>query len=301
MFTILCFEGEDSLRADLAEELTESGYTVMQAKDGEEALACIHKRRPDLILSDISMPKVDGFGLLKHVRDDTLVKEHIPFIFLSARSGREHVITGLDQGSDDYLVKPVDYGLLLAKVKAALRQARRVQKGVLRDQVKIYKALSGADIKRDEGSRTTAVPETCRKTVVLIGKRSERTSISHRILQALGHQVLVYRSGKVFLEKAPTLTADSIILDFYTDDCQAPMLSKFIWTHPHLRVPMMLLWPKEHGQPPEDGSFRNFETILPMPPSPNTEWVKETFRTWLDGQGRNPSNSQTALLSGAQT
>lgn len=299
MTTILCVEDEQRLRSDIVDELTEAGYSVLEAQDGEEALASITKHHPDLVLCDIAMPKIDGFKVLKHVRDHMPRADQIPFIFLSAYSDREHILFGLDKGGDDYLTKPIDFDLLLAKVKVALRHSQRMQDVMVRDRVKILKALTETTISTDEGSRSSAVAKPRRKTVVLIGKRSERTSIAHQVLQGLGHQVLVFRSGKSFLEQAMSVAADSIILDFYSDDCQAPMLSKLLGAEPQLRAPMMLLWPSDHGQPPANGSLCDFETILPVPPSPSAEWLQQTLDAWLCGQGNHQIVSATSPLKNA--
>jgi CheY-like chemotaxis protein len=78
---------------------------VATATDGRSALECIRRRQPDLIISDVMMPGMDGFGLLRELRADPSLR-HIPVILLSARAGEEARIEGLDAGADDYLTKP---------------------------------------------------------------------------------------------------------------------------------------------------------------------------------------------------
>ena len=98
-------------------------YEVQTAANGEEALATAIKFPPDLILSDVMMPRLDGFGLLNQLRARPETKT-IPVIFLSARAGEESRVGGLDAGADDYLVKPFTARELLARVSSHLAMAR---------------------------------------------------------------------------------------------------------------------------------------------------------------------------------
>ncbi len=124
---ILCVEDEDDLRRDIADELVEAGYDVIEACNGREALDVLEERRPDLILCDISMPELNGYGVLKIVQTQRPAHADIPFVFLSALGDPREVVTGKRLGADDYLVKPIDYDLLLATVDARLRQIERLR------------------------------------------------------------------------------------------------------------------------------------------------------------------------------
>lgn len=124
---ILCCEDEPSLRRDIAEELQEAGYRVCEAADGAEAMAAMATLRPDLILCDIMMPGLDGFGVLARFRREFAHLAHVPLVFLSALSMPEAVVRGKRAGADDYLVKPIDYDLLLSTIEARLRQSARVR------------------------------------------------------------------------------------------------------------------------------------------------------------------------------
>lgn len=123
---ILCVEDEPDLLRDIAEELRDAGCTALTAGNGKEALEQIRGTRPDLILCDISMPGLDGFGLLRAVQVMPPDYAGIPFVFLTALSDPREVIEGKRLGADDYLVKPIDYDLLLATIEARLRQVRRI-------------------------------------------------------------------------------------------------------------------------------------------------------------------------------
>ena len=112
--------------ADLREYLTsllQPYYRVETVADGEEALAAITRQRPALLLSDVMMPRLDGFGLLAAVREDSGLRT-LPVILLSARAGDEARMEGLQAGADDYLIKPFTARELLARVAALIELDR---------------------------------------------------------------------------------------------------------------------------------------------------------------------------------
>ena len=97
-------------------------YQVEAVANGQAALLAAKERKPDLILTDVMMPRLDGFGLLHEVRADAALRE-TPFIMLSARAGEESRVEGMDAGADDYLVKPFSARELIARVEAHLKMA----------------------------------------------------------------------------------------------------------------------------------------------------------------------------------
>lgn len=124
---ILCIEDEIDLREVLAEELRDAGYQVIEAADGQEALVALQSIRPDLILCDILMPRMSGYQFLQHFREQHPELLAVPFIFLSALDQVEQIVNGKHAGADDYLVKPVNFDLMLATIDARLRQVQRLQ------------------------------------------------------------------------------------------------------------------------------------------------------------------------------
>jgi len=110
------------MRQYLARMLTER-YNIEVVADGEAALEKARERLPDLILSDVMMPRLDGIGLVREIRADASLKT-VPIILLSARAGEESRVEGLQQGADDYLIKPFSARELLARVAAHLEMAR---------------------------------------------------------------------------------------------------------------------------------------------------------------------------------
>lgn len=128
---VLCVEDDPNLRADIVEELCASGHETIEAADGREALDRLGTVRPELVLCDITLPGMDGHELLSVMRAPESGLADIPVIFLTARDTREDVLEGKRSGAEDYLVKPVDFELMLASIDARLAQSRRLSGDVL--------------------------------------------------------------------------------------------------------------------------------------------------------------------------
>ena len=119
---ILIIEDEVAMRTALADLLTTEGYRVLSAVDGESGLQRALDEKPDLILLDIMMPKLDGFALCAELRR---LANPVPVLMLTAKGQVEDRVAGLDAGADDYLVKPFSTEELLARVRALLRRVER--------------------------------------------------------------------------------------------------------------------------------------------------------------------------------
>ena len=104
----------------LKTRLESQGYEVVTAGDGEAALAVVRETRPDLILLDVMMPRLDGIAATKRLKADASLP-FIPVVLVTAKADAKDVIVGLDAGGDDYLTKPVDHAALVARVRSMLR------------------------------------------------------------------------------------------------------------------------------------------------------------------------------------
>lgn len=140
---ILVVEDEKDLRGDIIEELQDAGYRTLAAQDGRDALALLDGAAPDLVLCDITMPGLDGYGVLRAIRDQRPDLSTVPFVFLTALSEPYEVVQGKLQGADDYLVKPIDYDLMLATIAARLRQVGRIRSRYDRELATMRRSLSG--------------------------------------------------------------------------------------------------------------------------------------------------------------
>ena len=118
---------------DYVRRLLRDRYTVDTAGDGRRALEIARARIPDLVLSDVMMPRMDGFELLRALRDDERTRE-IPVILLSARAGEEAKVEGLNTGANDYLIKPFSAMELVARIDAQLETARLRQEAIQRER-----------------------------------------------------------------------------------------------------------------------------------------------------------------------
>src|SRR5262249_18525825 len=116
---ILIAEDGDNLREILRFQLNSAGYEVFEAVDGAEAIERAPALLPDLILCDVMMPKVDGYQVVRELRKSFMTR-HIPIIMLTAKAELEDRLHGLDDGANDYIVKPWDYRELKARVRNAL-------------------------------------------------------------------------------------------------------------------------------------------------------------------------------------
>lgn len=130
---ILLIDDNTDMRNYVKRLLSDQEYEVETASDGIIALSMIQRQFYDLVLSDVMMPQLDGFGLLQILRADPIMQD-IPVILLSARAGEESRIEGLAAGADDYLVKPFSARELIARVEATLKMVTIRQEAALREQ-----------------------------------------------------------------------------------------------------------------------------------------------------------------------
>lgn len=121
MVKILVVEDEKDLNRFVSISLKNNGYEVVSAFDGEEGIEKIENEKFDLVLTDIMMPKMDGFELSQEIRS---IYKDIPIIFMTAKDDKISKMTGYQIGIDDYVVKPFDIDILIMKIGAILRRAK---------------------------------------------------------------------------------------------------------------------------------------------------------------------------------
>jgi DNA-binding response OmpR family regulator len=114
---VLCVEDNVDVASLLFEGLTDAGYIVDLAYTGEEALAAVAMRRPDVILLDITLPDIDGFTLCTRFREE----QGIPVIMVTARHTTDDMAAGFEHGADDYVTKPFNMQILLRRLEAVTR------------------------------------------------------------------------------------------------------------------------------------------------------------------------------------
>ena len=175
---ILVVDDEASIRRILETRLKMAGYNVVTAEDGEEAIELFNKTNPDIVILDVMMPKMDGYGVTREIRRVS----DIPIIILTALGDVSERITGLELGADDYVIKPFSPKELEARVKAVLR--RTVSKDITIPTGKTTKnVITTGNIKID----------TARRQVYRKNERIRLTGMEFSLLE-----LLVNNSGTAY-------------------------------------------------------------------------------------------------------
>ena len=121
MYTLLLIEDDHAIRQMLKMYLESKNYRVLEAEDGQQALATLSEITPDLLVLDWMLPDTDGIRLMQQVRDRP-IHSKLPILMLTARAEETDKITGLDNGADDYMTKPVSLKELDARIRALIRR-----------------------------------------------------------------------------------------------------------------------------------------------------------------------------------
>ena len=159
---ILLAEDEVDLNNVVTRYLKKNGYSVDSVLDGEEALDYLEYGEYDLVILDIMMPKVDGFEVIKKLRDKG---NHTSVLMLTARDSADDKVKGLDLGADDYIVKPFDFNELMARIRAVVRRK--------------YGNSSNRLVIED------LILDTSEKSVTRAGKQIELTGKEYEVLEYL--------------------------------------------------------------------------------------------------------------------
>ena len=140
---ILVVDDEKPISDIVKFNLDKEGYDVVTAYDGEEALAQVEEEKPDLILLDLMLPKIDGLEVARQVR----AKHNIPIIMVTAKDSELDKVVGLELGADDYVTKPFSNRELVARVKANLRRQDQLQQDdeTVKNNIKIGPLVINSD------------------------------------------------------------------------------------------------------------------------------------------------------------
>jgi len=203
--TLLVVEDNHDLRNGLRDILMFEGFTVLTAMNGREALDQMNSVIPDLIISDITMPEMDGYDFCSAVRTRP-EGVTIPFIFLTARSEREDVLRGKNLGIEDYLIKPVTRGELISTVQAKLTRFNQLQMAQLEQayQASMTALANGIEMRdpytRGHVERVTAYSIAIAEELGFQGKRLEQLrfgAILHDIGKLFVNEEALKKAGKL--------------------------------------------------------------------------------------------------------
>lgn len=176
MYNVLVCDDDREIVEAIEIYLSQEGYKVLKAYDGEEALKVLDREKVDLLIIDVMMPKLDGIRATLKIRE----KKNMPIIILSAKSEDADKILGLNVGADDYMTKPFNPLVLTARVKSQLRRYTQLGSTIDKSNQAVY-AVGGLSIDDEQ------------KEVTVDGEPVRLTPIEYNILL-----LLVKNQGKVF-------------------------------------------------------------------------------------------------------
>ncbi len=180
--TVLVIDDHKELAELVQRSLAQNGFDVIIANNGPSGLKIAREHRPDLVILDLTMPGMDGLEVCRQLRQDPRAG-NTPVIVLSARAGEEDRVLGLEQGADDYLIKPFSPRELLARVKAALRRAAMTREGIAIIQSgELLIDLQGHEVKYS-GKRLALLPTEFR-VLELLASWPGRTFTRDEIIDA---------------------------------------------------------------------------------------------------------------------
>ena len=295
---ILCVEDEADIRGDIAEELREAGYETVEAANGREGLEAMAEHKPDLVLCDITMPEMNGYEMLTALRDNHPELADLPFVFLSALADRKDIIAGRQLGADDYVTKPVDFGMLLAMVESRLRQVTRMQTRKQRHLVKLYRVLTGQEPPAGDGGPASAESTESSSqpsdplTIVTVTNDEVDLGDLPATLAADGHSVIEMNSGRRFLDTVgELLSPDLVLMSYNSIDLQAPLVVKTLKAKQEIDFPIILLVPSSMELPSIAEQVPHFDDHIIVP------FDRETLMEKIAGLSIKTPESEDLLAS----
>jgi DNA-binding response OmpR family regulator len=175
--TVLLVDDEESVQKLLTYPLEREGYTVVQARDGEEALERYRETTVDLVVLDLMLPRLDGLAVCRRLREE---RSAVPIIMLTARGDEGDKVLGLELGADDYITKPFSIREFMSRVRALLRRAQLSPAGARVEVIEVD------DLRID----------TSRRTVEARGEAVQLTYLEFELLR-----MLASNPGRVFTRK----------------------------------------------------------------------------------------------------
>jgi len=281
---ILCVDDEADIREDIAYELIEAGYEVNEAGFGQEALSTVQKVKPDLVLCDVSMPVMDGRQFLSEFREKFPNLCDVPFVFLSALSNPKDMIVGKKLGADDYILKPVDYGVLLATIESRLEQVGRMKVNHEKNMVKLYQTFDPK----------LSTPKRAKKEITAITVANSEIDFSEfrRAFESRGHTVVSLDSGKTFLDVFPAMAIDLMIISFDTVDLQGSMVLHYLRQTRLPNFPVVLVVPAQQKFPHIQDHIQGFDDCVTWPMEITGFIGKMETLAWRPKAGTGPSPRQ---------
>ena len=191
---VLVVEDDEAIRFILERLLARDGYRTSSVGDGEEALAAIEGLMPDLVLLDVGLPSLDGFEITRRLRADARTVA-LPIVLLTARTGIESVVEGLDAGADDFVSKPFHAAELLARLRSALRLRQALTR--MDAAHTAVAALANAVEAKDP-----VTERHCQRLANLAARVGARIGLETADLESLAYGALLHDVGKIGVPEA---------------------------------------------------------------------------------------------------
>ncbi|MDR1003897.1 MAG: response regulator transcription factor [Prevotellaceae bacterium] len=199
MISVLLVEDEPTLSQILKETLEGEGFDIRTAANGEEGLSLFHSLHPDVLVADVMMPRMDGFEMVRRIRQ---TDRRTPILFLTARSATDDVVEGFELGANDYLKKPFGMKELIVRIKALLGRA----------------ADYANTMEMETGKETNASPEAIRFEV----GEYRFDSVAQQLDFHGSTEALSYRESEILkrlcLNSLQVVNTQDILLELWGDD-----------------------------------------------------------------------------------
>jgi putative two-component system response regulator len=191
---LVCVVDDDSqIRSLLTHMLEREGYRVLTVADGEHALRVIAEHQPDMVLLDLTMPRMDGFEVCGRLRADPLTVA-LPVILLTGHSSMEDMVAGLDAGADDFMTKPFQQMELLARMRSAFRMREVVRR--MEDAHAIVAALANAVEAKDK-----TLDGHCRRMAHRATRLAASIGLRGEELEGVAYGALLHDVGKIAMSE----------------------------------------------------------------------------------------------------
>lgn len=210
---LLIAEDNDELRNYLEKELTETGYKVMAAADGNEAADLLRKHKPDLVITDVMMPGMNGFQLCSSIKRE-LGTCHIPVIMLTAIHDKDYLLEGYRSGADDYVKKPFDMAYILTRIDSLLEDRTRFRNKIMsvfeQDEVTVSEDAEIGWLKEATEQIVENLTDPAFSVEILCGKMAMSRSALFRKFKSITGDSPQHYIMKVRLRKAAELLHQKI-------------------------------------------------------------------------------------------
>jgi len=265
MALILAVEDDPTLLRLVCLALKDAGHELITATNGREGLEAVLRHKPALVVSDITMPEMDGFAFLKALRDNHRQFADMPFIFLSGLAERKDIIAGRALGVDDYVTKPIDADLLIAVVDSRLAQVARMR--ALKDQqmVKLYRTLTRPDDEAEVAPPAPAPTPAATPSVRIVAVTNREVVVDGALgaLEKAGIGVERLTSGRKLIDAVASGAPDLVVISYNTDDLQAPLAVITARGSCDYDFPALLLVPPAMTDLLRTASVPGFDGVIP--------------------------------------